>query len=163
MIPKSQLISLSEVPGMGPRRIRALLRKFPELEDITNLSKSDMMQVEGISGDLAALVQLFEKKMDITIRVEDIISINNWSTGRNETIVPLITAGGQIQLASLLLGIEMGSHVMGNSTLNYNAGFEFHQQDEIVIFRGGISRNHLFSVGIGLNLKMEDLFCIILL
>ena len=54
MIPKSQLISLSEVPGMGPRRIRALLRKFPELEDITNLSKSDMMQVEGISGDLAA-------------------------------------------------------------------------------------------------------------
>ena len=24
MIPKSQLISLSEVPGMGPRRIRAL-------------------------------------------------------------------------------------------------------------------------------------------
>ena len=53
MIPKSQLISLSEVPGMGPRRIRALLRKFPELEDITNLSKSDMMQVEGISGDLA--------------------------------------------------------------------------------------------------------------
>ena len=54
MIPKSQLISLSEVLGMGPRRIRALLRKFPELEDITNLSKSDIMQVEGISGDLAA-------------------------------------------------------------------------------------------------------------
>ena len=46
MIPKSQLISLSEVPGMGPRRIRALLRKFTELEDITNLPKSDMMQVE---------------------------------------------------------------------------------------------------------------------
>ena len=40
MIPKSQLISLSEVPGMGPRRIRALLREFPELEDIANLSKS---------------------------------------------------------------------------------------------------------------------------
>ena len=53
MIPKSQLISLSKVPGMGPRRIRALLREFPELEDITNLSKPDMMQVEGISGDLA--------------------------------------------------------------------------------------------------------------
>ena len=39
---------------MGPRRIRALLRKFPELEDITELSKSDLMQVEGISSDLAA-------------------------------------------------------------------------------------------------------------
>jgi hypothetical protein len=44
--------------------------------------------------------------------------------------------------------------VMGNSPLNYNAGFEFYQQDKIVIFRGGISHNHLFSVGIGLNLKM---------
>jgi len=54
MIPKSQLISLSEVSGMGPRRIRALLLKFTELEGITNLSKSDMMQAEGISGDLAA-------------------------------------------------------------------------------------------------------------
>ena len=54
MITKSQLISLSAVPGMGPRRIRTLLRKFPELEDITKLSKSDLMQVEGISSDLAA-------------------------------------------------------------------------------------------------------------
>ena len=54
MIPKFKLISLSAVPGMGPRRIRALLRKFPELEDITELSKSDLMQVEGISSDLAA-------------------------------------------------------------------------------------------------------------
>ena len=54
MIPKFQLISLSAVPGMGPRRIRTLLRKFPKLEDITKLSKSDLMQVEGISSDLAA-------------------------------------------------------------------------------------------------------------
>ena len=53
MIPKSQLISLSAVPGMGPRRIRILFRKFPVLEDMTKLSKSDWMQVEGISSDLA--------------------------------------------------------------------------------------------------------------
>ena len=69
MIPKSQLISLSEVPGMGPRRIRALLRKFPELEDITNLSKSDMMQVEGISGDLAAKTKGID--LDIGTRAMD--------------------------------------------------------------------------------------------
>ena len=38
---------------MGSRRIRALLRKYPELNDVATLSKSDMMQVEGISGELA--------------------------------------------------------------------------------------------------------------
>ena len=38
---------------MGPRRIRALLRKYPELDDVATLSKSDMMQVGGISGELA--------------------------------------------------------------------------------------------------------------
>ena len=53
MISKSHLISLSVVSGMGPRRIRALLRKYPELDDVATLSKSDMMQVEGISGELA--------------------------------------------------------------------------------------------------------------
>ena len=53
MIPKSQLISLSAVPGMGPRRIRSLLRKYIEVEDITMLSKLDVMQVDGLSGELA--------------------------------------------------------------------------------------------------------------
>ena len=52
MISKSHLISLSAVPGMGPRRIRALLIKYPELDDVATLSKSDMMQVNGISGEL---------------------------------------------------------------------------------------------------------------
>ena len=40
MIPKFQLISLSTVPGMGPRRIRSLLRKYPEVEDMTMIYKS---------------------------------------------------------------------------------------------------------------------------
>ena len=53
MISKSHLISLSAVPGIGPRRIRVLLRKYPELDDVATLSKSDMMQVEGISVELA--------------------------------------------------------------------------------------------------------------
>ena len=57
MISKSHLISLSAVPGMGPRRIRALLIKYPELDDVATLSKSDIMQVKGISGELAANVK----------------------------------------------------------------------------------------------------------
>ena len=58
MIPKSQLISLSSVPGMGPRRILFLLRKYPELEDITMLSKSDVMQVDEISAGLAGKTKI---------------------------------------------------------------------------------------------------------
>ncbi len=54
---------------MGPRRIRALLRKFPELNDVANLSKSDMMQVEGISGDLATKTKSIN--LDIGKRAED--------------------------------------------------------------------------------------------
>ena len=108
----------------------------------------------GISNDIGAIIQLFEKKLDLSLRVEDILSINKWSTGRSEATIPLITVGGQIQLASILLGIEMGSNMMKKTPLYYHAGFEFHQQNEMVIFRGGISHNNHFSVGIGLNLKM---------
>ena len=108
----------------------------------------------GISNDIGAIIQLFEKKLDLSLRVEDILSINKWSTGRSEATIPLITVGGQIQLASILLGIEMGSNMMKKAPLYYHAGFEFHQQNEMVIFRGGISHNNQFSVGIGLNLKM---------
>ena len=38
---------------MGLRRIRALLRRYLELDDVAILSKSDMMQVEGTSVELA--------------------------------------------------------------------------------------------------------------
>ena len=38
---------------MGPKRIRSLLQKYPEIEDITKLSKLDVMQVDGLSGELA--------------------------------------------------------------------------------------------------------------
>ena len=48
----------------------------------------------------------------------------------------------------------MGSNIIKKTPLYYHAGFEFHQQNEMVIFRGGISHNNQFSVGIGLNLKM---------
>ena len=38
---------------MRLRRIRALLRKYPERDDVATLSKLDMMQVEGMYGELA--------------------------------------------------------------------------------------------------------------
>ena len=53
MIPSHQLISLSNVNGVGPRRIRSILRNYPQLENITQLTKSDICQVEGISQDTA--------------------------------------------------------------------------------------------------------------
>ena len=68
--------------------------------------------------------------------------------------MPLIIVGGQIQVASLLLGIEAGSRLEDNSQLNYHAGFEFHQQDEMVVIRGGISHDKLFCLGIGLDINL---------
>jgi hypothetical protein len=69
-------------------------------------------------------------------------------------MVPLITAGGQIQLASFLLGIDMGSKMMGNSPLYYHVGVELHRRNEIVILRGGLSHDSRFSLGIGLNFNL---------
>ncbi len=53
MIQQYQLISLSNVSGVGPRRIRSILRRYPNIDDITKLSKSDICQVDGISSDTA--------------------------------------------------------------------------------------------------------------
>ena len=69
MIPKSQLINLSAVPDKGPRRIRSLLRKYPEVEDITMLSKSDVMQVDGTSGGLAGKTKNID--LDLGVQAEE--------------------------------------------------------------------------------------------
>jgi len=108
----------------------------------------------GLSGDIAVITQKFDNKMDLSIRVEDFFSFNRWSRGKIETTIPLLTAGGQLQMGSLLLGIEMGFLIVDNSMLNYHAGFEFRPQGEIVIIRGGMSHNLLFSAGVGFNLNM---------
>ena len=108
----------------------------------------------GLSGDIAAIVPLSNNKMEFSFRVEDIIGINRWNTNTIETNMPFIMAGGKIQVASLLLGIEAGSRLENNYQLNYHAGFEFHQQDEMVIIRGGVSHDKLFCVGIGLGINL---------
>ena len=108
----------------------------------------------GLSGDIAVIVPLSNNKMEFSFRAEDIIGFNRWNTSTMETNVPFIMAGGQIQVASLLLGIEAGSRLENNYQLNYHAGFEFHQQDEMVIIRGGLSHDKLFCAGIGLDINL---------
>ena len=90
MIPKSQLISLSMVPGMGPRRIRFLLRKYPEVEDMAILSKLDVMQVDGISHDLCT--QIKAMNMDTGLRAlektkeMDAQYLTYWNSGYPELL-----------------------------------------------------------------------------
>ena len=108
----------------------------------------------GVSSDLGMMASLLDNRMEIGCWIANIFSLNRWDTGTVETYVPLLIAGSQIQLSSLLLGIEAGSRLLDNSPLNYHAGFEFHKQNEIVAIRGGLSHNSSFSVGIGLALNM---------
>ena len=107
----------------------------------------------GMSSDIAAIVPLLNNKLEFSVRAEDIIGIKRWNN-TNETNMPLILVGGQIQVVSLLLGIEVGSRLEDNAQLNYHSGFEFHQKDEMVIIRGGVSHDKLFCVGIGLDINV---------
>ena len=49
MIPPHQLVSLSTVPEMGPRRIRALLHAFSGLDDLEQLSIAEVCKIPVIS------------------------------------------------------------------------------------------------------------------
>jgi len=106
----------------------------------------------GLSGDIAAIYSPFNKS-EFNLRIEDIINFKSWNTGTIETFRPLIMAGVRIQFLSLLFGVEAGSRLEQNSRLNYHAGVEY-QQHENLFIRGGISGDSKFSVGIGLHLKM---------
>ena len=108
----------------------------------------------GVSSDIAAIVPLLNNTMEFSVRAEDIIGFNRWNTNTVETNMPFIIAGGQIQVASLLLGIEAGSRLEDKYQLNYHAGFEFHQQGQMVKIRGGVSHNKLFCAGIGLDINV---------
>ena len=92
MISNSHLISLSAAPGMGPRRIRALLRKYPELDDVAILSKSDMMQVRGISGELATNA----KRINLDIGKRDVATTESMGV-RLVTNVDDILSAFQLQ------------------------------------------------------------------
>ncbi|MBC8312078.1 MAG: DNA-protecting protein DprA [Candidatus Marinimicrobia bacterium] len=75
MIPNHQLISLTNVKGIGPRRIREILRQFPQLEDLSHLSVLDLKQVKGITHEMAQhIVDLDEDfgriALDRTLQLE---------------------------------------------------------------------------------------------
>jgi len=57
MIPNHQIISLTSAKGVGPRRIRAVLREFKHIDDISKLSITDLLQVKGISRDIASSIK----------------------------------------------------------------------------------------------------------
>ena len=44
MISKSHLISLSAVPGMGPRRIRALFKKYSVVANVNDILSEFQLQ-----------------------------------------------------------------------------------------------------------------------
>ena len=52
MLPNHQIISLTTIPGMGPWRIRNLIKTFPDLDNISQLSSQDLNQIEGLNSDL---------------------------------------------------------------------------------------------------------------
>lgn len=50
--PEGVIITLGEVPGLGSRKVRALLNTFPDVTDWRDLLERDLTRVEGISGTL---------------------------------------------------------------------------------------------------------------
>lgn len=51
------LLALNLIPGFGPKRLKLLLQKFPNLSRIFNLSKSELKSIEGV-GEATALAFL---------------------------------------------------------------------------------------------------------
>ncbi len=74
-LPPDQIISLSCVSGIGPKRIRAILRKYPDITDITRLKLPDLIRVEGISRELAGNILKMDDSPGKTA-LENILKIN---------------------------------------------------------------------------------------
>ena len=73
MISKSHLISLPAVPGIEPRRIRALLRKYPELDGVATLSKSILI----INSRNVILLKLVMQLCIVILTVKVTLCYNN--------------------------------------------------------------------------------------
>jgi len=59
---KAQVKSvLDDIPGIGPARRKALMRKFQSLENIRNASVEELMQVDGMNQTVAEAVYQFFK------------------------------------------------------------------------------------------------------
>ncbi len=60
MLNPEKLISLTTIKGLGPRRIRKLLQKFPDIDDVKQLTKFELCQVKGITPVIAENVSNIE-------------------------------------------------------------------------------------------------------
>ncbi|SVD24807.1 uncharacterized protein METZ01_LOCUS377661, partial [marine metagenome] len=108
----------------------------------------------GITFDVAAMIQPI-KKLDIMLRLEDIIGIEYWDSGIVETISPMIMGGMYYYVSNLRLGSEIGSRIESDALLHYHMGIEFKQQEQLS-FRLGTSHLNQFTAGFGIQFSLID-------
>ena len=108
----------------------------------------------GINFDVATMLQLIDK-LDVMLRMEDIIGLEYWDSGTVETISPMIMGGMNYHLSNLRLGLEIGSRIESKSPLHYHMGIEYEQQDQLS-FRLGTSHSNQFTAGFGIQFSLID-------
>ena len=108
----------------------------------------------GINFDVATMLQLIDK-LDVMLRMEDIIGLEYWDSGTVETISPMIMGGMNYHLSNLRLGLEIGSRIESKAPLHYHMGIEYEQQDQLS-FRLGTSHSNQFTAGFGIQLSLVD-------
>ena len=108
----------------------------------------------GISVDIAAMLQALDK-LDVTLRLEDMIGIKYWDTGTTETISPLVIGGIYYQFTRLRVGLERGSRIESHTLQHFHVGFEYQQKEQLFL-RVGTSHLNQFTAGIGIRLPLID-------
>ena len=108
----------------------------------------------GINFDVATMLQLIDK-LDVMLRMEDIIGLEYWDSGTVETVSPMIMGGMNYHLSNLRLGLEIGSRIESKAPLHYHMGIEYEQQDQLS-FRLGTSHYNQFTAGFGIQFSLVD-------
>jgi DNA processing protein len=72
MTSREAYISLNMVDGIGPIRLRALLDRFNEPQEILSASKGDLMQVEGVGEEVARSVISWREQVDLDAELQRI-------------------------------------------------------------------------------------------
>ncbi len=115
MIPNHQLISLSETKGIGPRKIRDILRRYPHIEDISDLSILDLQQIPRLKHSEAISIKNLNNEIGLSVLEklddEDTNYISYWS---EEYPLPLkliydspvgIFAKGKLDFSAMSIGV----------------------------------------------------------
>ena len=111
----------------------------------------------GISSDISILKQFYNKKMDLSLRIEDILNYKYWSTEVSEYSSPVVAIGGNLNLDKLLFSFNLEGQFEESARLDYNTGIEVYQSNELVIFRLGKSGYDLFTIGGGIVLDLFNI------